>query len=257
MSEKKASDIILELKDQVSYLTKLVANQDNNLKLIIKKLNSLESKQSFFDGTPPQPMNVQQATANKMVAQAQPGTPAAGIPIKNERKFAEGADAIAMKAKHAQEQNANSAFERAAAEAGVDTGSNRVPMGLNEQARQAVADSLSEEKAFAGQARGRRVDRASKEKPVNVTQLILGHDGKPLPLATVRITDRYDQPVKSTRSNTKGRWTVPLTAGEYNVHILRKFNGAPDKKPVEVKFTCAVADNGTGKMEIPSPNLEG
>jgi len=251
MSDKKASDIILELKDQVTFLTKLVANQDNNLKLIIKKLNALESKPSpklsDYYQNPPQPT----AGPSKPIM----SEPKPQQPQEPSNKFAEGSDAIAMKAQHAQEQNKNSAFERAAAEAGVDTGSDRVPMGSNDAARQAVANSLSEEKTFSGQTRGRRVDRVTKEKPVNVTQLVMGHDGKPLPLATVRITDRYGQPVKSTRSNTKGRWSVPLIAGEYNIHILRKFNGT-DKKPVEVGFTVSVFDNGTGKMEVPSPDLE-
>lgn len=249
MSDKKASDIILELKEQVSFLTKLVANQDNNLKLIIKKLNSLESRPS------PKLSDYYQSQSQPMASPDKPNMPESNQPQHTSRKFAEGSEAIAMKAKHAQEQNANSAFERAAAEAGIDTGLDRVSIGPNEEARQAVADSLSEEREFSGKTRGRRVDRASKDKPINVTQLIMGYDGKPLPLATVRITDRYGQPVKSTRSNTKGRWSIPLNAGDYKVHILRKFNGT-DKKPVEVSFSVSVTDNGTGKMEVPSPDLE-
>jgi hypothetical protein len=250
MSDKKVSDIIIELKDQVSFLTKLVANQDNNLKLIIRKLNALESRPS------PKLSDYYKSHPHQAASPAKPQIPQdpqAGQQAS--RKFVEGSDAIAMKVRHAEEQNASSAFERAAAEFGVDIDSDRMPIGSNEAARQAVVDSLSEEKQFSGKTRGRRVDRKSKDKPVNVTQLVMGHDGKPLPLATVRVTDRYGQPVKSTRSNTKGRWSIPLNIGEYNVHILRKFNGT-DKKPVEVKFAVSVTDNGTGKMEVQSPELE-
>lgn len=223
---KKASEVILEIKEQVSFLTKLVASQDNNIKLILKKLNSLEA----------QP--VKKTISNKNIENT--ASPISSPVVEN--KFLSGSDAIAAKIKHAEEQNANSAFERAAMQAGIDIDS--IP----------ERPGLSEAKTFSGQMRGRRVDRESKDSPISITQLVTDEFGKPLAIASIQITDKLGNPVKSTRSNTKGRWTIPLMPGDYNVHILKKYE---DKKPVEFRFPLSVRDNGTGKMEVPFSGAEG
>lgn len=232
MSEKKASEIILELRDQVKHLTRLVSNQDNNIKIILKKLNNLELSK-------PSPK----------VSDYYISENSSSEPRKSESKFLKGNEALEAKAEHARQQT--SQFEVMAQQAGVES---EPSLGSNGTRSNHLV--LSETKEFSGQVRGRRVDRESKQNPISVTQLVLGHDGKPLPLATVRITNRLGQTVKSSRSNTKGRWSAPLIPGEYNISISKNKN-SPNKKPVEMEFSVQVIDNGTGKMEIPSPDTEG
>lgn len=248
---KKATEVILELQEQVKHLTRIVANQDNNIKLIIKKLNSMKSE-SFFDSVP-EVKNVAQATVNNMVSKAESGPVSSGIQVKH----AEGQNALALKAQHAKQQV--SQFDQMKAQAGITDEPDDILSGVARRQDSDESDfNLQEATQFSGKVRGQRVGReSSKNSKISVTQQLFDHDGKPLPLATVKITNQFGQPVKSARSSVKGKWNAPLDPGNYEVHVLRKFVADPSKKPVEYRYSISVPNSEGGRLEIPPPNLEG
>lgn len=257
---KKASEIILELQEQVKYLTRLVANQDNNIKIIIKKLNSINasaprpsagpSDKVLFDEVA-EIKNVAQSTANNIIQQAvYPERQGAGM------KFAEGADAIALKAQHAKQQV--SQFDQMKAQAGIVDEPDDILSGVARKMDDPTSMELEEATQFTGKRRGQRVDRKSAQNSkVSVSQQLLDYDGKPLALATVKVTNHLGQPVKSARSNTKGKWNAPLEPGNYEVHVLRKFASDPNKKPVEYRYTISIPISDGGRLDLPPPDLEG
>jgi len=269
MSEqKKASEIIIELKEQVQHLTRLVSNQDMNIKLILKKLNGIESaykEQARNIGSFKVPQGVNGISSAAPASNSLPtGPPVASTPapVDNkgftppQRKFVDGLDAVAMKAQHAKQENKTSKFEAMKVQAGiVDTPGSELLAGvarpLGPNGEYSGGGGLEEATSFTGTRRGARVDRTQPDARVKVNQMIYDSDRKPLPLATVKITNSLGQTVKSARSNPKGVWKADLNPGSYNIHVMRRFANEPNKTPVEMQYTISVPNTGGKSFEIP------
>lgn len=224
---KKASEVIEKLEQQVDFLVRTVTNQENLLKLILQRLNSINSVQANKAETFSQvisspvsapvsaPVSVQQ-TKTKPVVQHVSGT-----------------DALAMKAKHAQQSDAGSDLARQIQE----------------------SSSIEEATVFAGKRRGQRAYNQDDERLISVSQELFDTLGKPIALATVKITNSLGQIIKTSRSNTKGKWIAPLQPGNYNVHILKKSLVQEQNKPVEAQYQISVLDT-TDVQELESFKLE-
>ncbi len=257
MSEKKSvSDIIVDLNDKVDNLSRIIRNQDNNIKLILKKINSIDTSIKnqaplpLFKGMenlPPSPPRTYQ----------EPQVPTQ--PVVPERKFAQGADAVAMKVAHAQQENKSSRFEAMKAQAGIDDDDFNEPQGFGSLGPNGGTGSqlgLEAAKSFVGSRRGARVDRVQVDAKIKVSQTVFDSSGKHLALATVKIMNSLGQTVKSARSGSKGVWKADLNPGNYNIHVLKSFVTEPDRKPVEMKYSISVPNTGGTSFEVPSKILE-
>lgn len=89
------------------------------------------------------------------------------------------------------------------------------------------------------------------EEKVVVHQKVFYPDSRPTPLADVKIYQNGQQ-ITKTKTNAQGKWTVKLSPGDYQVHILKV---PVDNKPkIDAFFPIKVVS--TQQMEIPyQPSL--
>src|SRR5690606_8276687 len=116
-----------------------------------------------------------------------------------------------LKAKHAEQQNKNSVFEKMAEEYGVTD-----------------SDYEDDESQVSFNTK-----RGNMSNAISVSQVLLDGNNKPVALATVKISDSNGKVIKTVRSNVSGKWVSVLKPGEYNIHALRKFVSDSSKKPLE------------------------
>lgn len=209
---KTATEILQELKDQVLFLVSIANVNEQKINYIISLL--LKDKDHGETGIINQDILDKNNPTSKVV-------------------LAKGNEALSLKAKHAEQQNKNSVFEKMAEEYGVDD-----------------QDDLedSESKAQFNTKRG------NMSNAIPVSQVLLDENSKPVALATVKITDNNGKVVKTVRSNVSGKWVSALKPGEYEIHALRKFVSDSSKKPLELKYKITVK-SGISKLELEPKTL--
>lgn len=89
----------------------------------------------------------------------------------------------------------------------------------------------------------------------NVFQKISFHDGRPIYLADVIITDNSGKTIKQTRTNPKGKWIAPLSPGEYTVHIKKNADSEFNKLPLNLKFKVEIPFSNEKDYELESPQV--
>jgi hypothetical protein len=89
----------------------------------------------------------------------------------------------------------------------------------------------------------------------NVFQKISFHDGRPVYLADVLITDDSGKTIKQTRTNPKGKWIAPLHPGEYTIHIKKNADDEFSKLPLNLKFKIEIPFSEERDYELESPQV--
>lgn len=217
MANRKASDVLLDLESRVVRLSGLVQNVDNNVKILLDRLN----RQEVNVVKPPQrpaPIPPQQHMMQAPVSAEAPDLPKV-----------QGRPQNLFVAKPVPEQ----------------------PYELDEYGK----PELMEEVVHKGKRRDlRQPADSSQSKKVAVSQQLLFPDGKPIFLANIEVMDESGQVIKQTRTNSQGRWLAPLEPGEYTVHIVKRMAAESKKPPVELRFQVQIPESG-GPVELPSPEL--
>jgi hypothetical protein len=214
--DRKASEVLLDLENRVSILAGLIQNIDNNVKLMLDRMNrqaQVPRAQQAVPQPPPQPEMWQ--PKRQMISAEAPD-----LPRPQTDKLV---------ARPVQEQ----------------------PYELDEFGK----PELMEEVVHRGKRRDlRQPADSSQSKKVAVSQQVLFPDGKAIFLASVEILDERGQLVKQTRTNSQGRWLAPLDPGDYTVHILKRMGADSKKPPVELRFQVQIPESGR-PVELPSPEL--
>lgn len=217
--DRKASEVLLDLENRVSILAGLVQNIDNNVKLLLDRMNRQARPQ-------PQQPQQQPPPAPQQPEMWQP---------KRQAVSAEAPDLP-------KPQSPGRLIARPVTEQ---------PYELDDYGK----PELMEEVVHRGKRRDlRQPADNSQSKKVAVSQQLLFPDGKAIFLASVEILDGHGQLVKQTRTNSQGRWLAPLDPGDYTVHILKRMGADSKKPPVEMRFQVQIPESGT-PVELPSPEL--
>jgi hypothetical protein len=87
-------------------------------------------------------------------------------------------------------------------------------------------------------SRGQRGPKPKGQKS-SVTQ-VLNRGNDPLFLANVEVLDNKNELVSQTRTNTKGRWLMTLTPGDYNIHVTKRFPPESGRKSVDTTYQITV-----------------
>lgn len=212
MSDKKISDIILELDQKIDFIIKNMSNQDNNIKLILKSINELKTS-----------INSTKFSGN-----------AVDKPL-NEENISN----LEMKAIHAQKMNQNSKFEKMKQSAGISDDND-------------YSDDLNKTQINQNQRRGQRTAQATSDNvKMTVTQIVTDSNGKALPVAQVKITNQFGEIIGTARTNIKGRWTASLEPGNYIVNINKTYLSEPHRKPINKEYSINVEYSPSKKVDLP------
>lgn len=211
MANKKASDVINDLNEKIDYLVRMNNLNANNYKIIIQQLNDIKRS---LKGHPVQKQGEDLEKIQPEIPAVLPSPPISPPiekpvqPSAPKVEVLSGAEALAMKMKHAQQQNKASPLDEMLA-----------------HAEQEVAEP---------QMSGRRRGQRSTDNSIIVTQTVIDANGKPIALATVKLTDASGNS-KTMRTNTKGIWMSSVNEGKYKLEILKSFLTDPKRKPVEAQ----------------------
>ena len=88
---------------------------------------------------------------------------------------------------------------------------------------------------------------------VSVSQTIVYPDGRKLFMANVEIFQNGEL-VHQARTSPKGKWIVPLSPGEYSVHVSKR--DGETKKLVELKYDIEVPESNDSVV-LESPIIRG
>src|SRR5690606_21308963 len=80
-----------------------------------------------------------------------------------------------------------------------------------------------------------RISR-NKQSKYSVSQFITDND-YPVYLANVEIYDTNNKLLNQTRTNTKGKWLMALSPGDYKVHISKSFSKESGKNLIDQIYT--------------------
>ena len=86
-----------------------------------------------------------------------------------------------------------------------------------------------------------RGQRGPKPKgPKSTVTQVLNRGNDPLFLANVEVLNNNNELVSQTRTNTKGRWLMTLTPGDYNIHVTKRFPPESGRKSVDTTYQITV-----------------
>jgi len=216
MSEKKVSDIILEIETKVELILGYIKNIDFTNKLILSKLSKLESvNSSGKDITPTSTM---------------PSTPltSAELKVVDEMELAES--------------KFNNQLERAKnndANAWVSSTEENLVSFKD-------ADAISQELQKDSEPKKTR-----KSGKVTVEQSVFYPDGTKAVLVNVEIFNASNSLIKKSKTNSAGKWTALLDSGKYLIKLTKApVNGKP---LIQKQFEIDVVSNEQNIMELSSP----
>jgi predicted phage tail protein len=86
--------------------------------------------------------------------------------------------------------------------------------------------------------RGQRV--AKPKGPKSSVSQVLNRGNDVLFLANVEVLDANEELVSQTRTNTKGRWLMALSPGDYQVHVTKRFPPDSGKKSIDTMYQISV-----------------
>lgn len=227
MGEKRSvSDVILELEQRMAKLEGFMRNMDNNIKLILSRLNDDCSLRRD-----------RRDNAGNAIASLQPQPEEEEDPMVRFNR-----------------RPKTNFFSQMKANAGIQN---------QQEERVGIVDVIDEDELVEdplprGQKRGSRVE-TSVGNAVTVSQIVTLQN-RPVTLATVEIylanqfTDSGERVlVKNTRTSPKGRWIAGLPPGEYMVSIIRR---PTDKVKQAIHTTYELAVPPEKEFEAPLKELE-
>ena len=232
MADRKASTAILEMEIKLNRLAGLVQNTDNNVKLILDRLNritELLNKQPIINI----PKTIQQV-------------PEQSVPEQPSESFLRRTAALQKLRERAQQPEEEVTHPAMKAEPktyddfGIDDEGNR---------------ELEESVVPTGRRRDQRIPPApQKTGKLPVSQQLLFPDGKPLFLANIEIFDDKGLLIKQTKTNAKGRWIAPLISGYYTIQVHKK-NSQDKKQVINMRYQIEVPPGDGQPLELPSPEI--
>jgi Ca2+-binding RTX toxin-like protein len=80
-----------------------------------------------------------------------------------------------------------------------------------------------------------KVTKTNKGNKLQVSQ-ILSANNTALFLANIEVLNTNGELINQTRTNTKGRWLMALTPGDYQVHVIKNFPADSGKKNVDIVY---------------------
>lgn len=179
--EKKATEVIQEIKAEVGEILAYIRNMDLKYTLLLDRLNKL--------------------TSNK----PQPQPPAIKVTAEEEVTFPEYKPA-AKKPVFEQDPNLKSKIQLALEQAQKE----------QDESDQPVAETYQE-----GKRRNLRQHSENQVRQIPTQQRICFADGKPAFNASVDIFDTQQNLVKQTKTNQVGKWLAALSPGEYLVKVMK------------------------------------
>jgi hypothetical protein len=229
--KKPATEILADLSDKVDLLIRYYKNVDNNVKLILSRLNSL--------GTPAQqvPPTVQSSVTINQVAP---------LKIQSQDKLS-----VINKENFDNRAKTNKFSEFAAAHGiEVEEEESQGPsiVGFKNESS-SDPNELTETSVRVGFQRGQRTPAVKNGPKATISQVLQKSDGSPLFLANVEITDSSGLVVKQSRTNTSGRWSAALSPGTYSVHVTKRFPADTNAAPIEATYNIDVPPS-TKPMEL-------
>lgn len=214
--EKKVTEVIQEIKSEVSEILNHIKNMDFKYTLLLDRLNKLITSQ-----TVPSKILPQQS-----------------ISVDNAEMIFPEYHPPAQKSPFEQTTNLKSKIQLALEQA---------------QKEQDESEQLSVEKHQDGKRRNLRQHAETQIRQIPTQQRITYSDGKPVFMAGVEIYDVNQNLVKQTKTNQVGKWLAPLAPGEYLVKINK--GSGPLKPKVELSYRVAIpnqdstVDLGTKMVE--------
>jgi hypothetical protein len=123
-------------------------------------------------------------------------------------------------------------FSEMAAEQGIN---------LNNSPNTIVAKTETDmtESKVRAPTRGQRGPKGKGSK-CSVSQIINIDNGSPLFLANVEILDENNDLISQGRTNSKGRWMMALTPGDYQAHVVKRYPPDSGKKSIDVTYTITI-----------------
>ena len=74
----------------------------------------------------------------------------------------------------------------------------------------------------------------------SISQVLKNDDDTPLFLANVEVFDENGELINQTRTNTKGRWLMALSPGDYQVHVLKRYPADSGKVSIDTMYPISV-----------------
>lgn len=243
MSDRKVSDVVLDIESKMNEILGIIKTQDILLKIAINKINSLTVDPiSNIPGDRSQMYEKNDSQARKEVDSL----------LRNQFENSDEYFNDTENEKESEKKDTNSFFSNKVAEARERDRKSPLAAALREADKEDSNDMYEHvpgnaELATSSQ-RHRRTSNSSGEKKsvvrsgegmVSVKQKIVDSEGRSIPLATVKITSE-DGTSKSIRTDSRGEWETSLFPGEYSVQIAKKFVSDPNRKPINSKYSVKI-----------------
>ena len=220
VEEKKATEVIQEIKNGVDEILAYIRNMDLKYTLMLDRLNKLSMPSTSVAASPQMPL--QQSTKQQpTVESSEIDFPEYNVPEKTQ---------VAT--------NLKSKLQLALEQAEKD---------------QEDSDELSVDNNQSGKRRNLRQHAESQARQIPTQQRMTYADGKPIFMASVDIFDSGQRLIKQTKTNQVGKWLAPLSPGEYSVTVTKGGNSLKPKVELSYQVTIpnqdSTVDLGTKVVE--------
>lgn len=240
---RKATDIILELENNVKHLVSLINNQDflikglyqdsKDMKSLIKSLidevKELKSGQNAQILQNNQKMPALPSVSAHMGGNVHPPiSSGSNVPLKKEepkKKENKKEEIIVKDGKLVRKKS-------------VKIDNKQEEIQEIPEFTEIMPQNLSEEPSFGSELRTRGGNSPEETKKTVVTQKIVYEDGKPVCLAKVEIKNTVGDIVSQIRTNATGEWMTTVKPGIYEV-IISKL-AARDKPAVNMRYPIKI-----------------
>jgi hypothetical protein len=221
MDERKATDILISIEEDIKKVLSYVQNLDLNSKIQTERTRLLEEKLNAV------------VSGLKSVPKPQPSSNVVvGSPDKQIPAFA--AKSNPTRSPFLVAPDLKNRVEQALKEAKLDS---------------KLEDEMFVERSPVGNKRTQPKPVNSQKQVVVQQKVIYESDAKSVYMGTVEIFSmKDDQLVKQTRTTQNGKWMAPLTPGEYTVKVSKA--ATPLKAEVKISFPISVEDSDN-PIELP------
>lgn len=211
MSNKSATDLLLELISSVDLLNQRYNNTENLLKILLQRINTIPFG------------NITQEKQDSIISN----------PVSNDEWI--NKDNFDSRKK-------TNKFSELAAQHGITVEKDSIPNKTVISAKQVellkIDDELIEDSSRKTKTRGQKGSFNNKKS--SVSQVLQREDGSALFLANIEIFDINDKLINQSRTNTKGRWLMALDPGDYKVHVLKRFPPDSGKQSIDTSYQVTI-----------------
>lgn len=102
-------------------------------------------------------------------------------------------------------------------------------------------EDTKDENSNISNTRNSRV-KSNKETKHSVSQ-VLTNNGNAVYLANIEILNENGEILNQTRTNTKGKWLMALTPGNYQVHVHKKYPQNSNKESIDKRYNINISQS--------------